>query len=304
MAYQTGVSSTLTDLVTTMITFAGANGFTAGPTWNYTDASIIYDVRTLLKNGVYYMFAIPRTGTTYLFINSCTVTPSTGTMLVQGGAHVANQRVSNLIGPHVGYHFFGDGNCVNVAVEIVTNVFVHINFGEMIKNGTYTGGQYVTALDILGISGNSLQTPFAYAQNQLPFDTADIGSTGGGAAFQGHVRTPVAGPTVSLGRSTTSTRAYSSGLGLTTGRPMVDVSPNTINGRAVLVPINIVQSSSADVGPYYQLGYVGNARFVNIANLNAKEMVNTDWMVFPISQKNGPGTVYLSSLNYGMAYRK
>jgi len=193
---------------------------------------------------------------------------------------------------------------MNVCVEIVTNVFVHFNFGELIKNGTWTGGQYVTGLDITEVSSGSLASTFS-PYHTLPFDSGDVGSSVGlMTGSQGHVRVPINGPAISLSRNVGSHRAWATVFAENAGRDLITYSPNAFNGRSVLTPINMVQASSGDTGPYYQLGRVGNARGVNILNLNPKETVNTDWMVFPLSQKNGPGTVYINSGNYGLAYRK
>lgn len=304
MSYQTGVTSSITDLLNTVFTFALTQGFTVGPTWTH-GTSPVHDAYSLLKDGVYFTFSVPRTGTPYLFLNTATGINPALTQVAQPGAHPQACRVDNIGGPHVGYHFFCDGLALNVVVEIVTNVFVHFNFGSMIKNGDFIGGQFVSGMSVNYSSANTLNQLFSY-YHLLPYDGVTIGSAGAyGNSNQGHVRTPIAPPTVPLGQpGATGARAYCTGWASNGGRPLLDVSPNAFNGRATLIPFNFVQASSGDSGPYYQLGTVGNARAVNIANLNPKEVINTDWMVFPISQKNGPATVYINSANYGIAYQK
>lgn len=306
MAYQTGVTSSLADLLTTMLTFATSNGFTLGPQWTFPDNN--YQAKSLFKDGAWFVFAIPiNAGVPGLFMNTCSSSPTTiGDLVNQAGAHSVNQRVRNLQGPHVGYHFFCDGNSLHVCVEIVTNVFVHFSFGVMLKNGSWTGGHYVTGLDSQ-VSGSSLADPFS-TYNVLPFDTASLGSENPNfATSMGHVRVPNNGPTNAISRSNTGplrATVWATVWASNVGRDLITYTPNNINGRAVLTPINFAQASLGASGPYYQLGTVGNARGVNIKNLNPKETVNTDWMVFPLSQKNGPGTVYLNSANLGMAYLK
>lgn len=313
MAYQTGVSTTLADLISTLITFAKANGFTEGPSWSIQDTDpyygypVTYAIKSLVKDGVYFNFAYPQDSTTtYLWMNTASAAGGAGRLVAQQGAHPYSCRTDNLIGPYVGYHLFGDGSVVNVAVEIVTGVFVHFNFGVMQKNGDFVGGQFVTGQSLYTVSGASRQDLFN-DYHFIPFDTTRVGSARSyGGVSSGHVRSQVSGPTVPLSRndSGSTSRAFTTGWASNAGRPLLDNSPNKFNGRAVLVPINFVQASSFDSGPYYQLGTVANARVVNIANLNPKEMVNTDWMVFPVSQKRGPGTVYVNSGDYGLAYRK
>lgn len=297
MAYQTGVTSSRDDLISTLVSFLVANGFQAGPQWG-VGSDNYYSVK---KGDVYYNIQVPVAQNGYIYLNtglSAGEFDLTGQVL----ASPYSCRVDNLGGPHVGYHFFTDGFGVNVAVEVVTNVFVHFNFGELQKNGDFIGGQYVTGTSVGSYGAGWFDIFNAY--NTTTFETTSVGSSVSNySAAYGHVRTPIGGPTASLGRNVQASRAWSTGLADNAGRPLVQASPNAFNGRSVLVPINIVQGSSGDTGPYYQLGTVGNARFLNIANLNPKEMVNTDWMVFPLSQKNGPGTSYINSANYGIAYR-
>lgn len=302
MAYQTGVTSSRNDLISTLVSFLAANGFQAGPQWG-VGSDNYYSVK---KGDVYYNIQVPTAQNGYIFLNTG-LSAGSNALINQVQAAPQNCRVDNLGGPHVGYHFFTDGFGVNVAVEVVTNVFVHFNFGEMQKNGDFVGGQYVTGTSVVYYDSSTIPGwPQMFSEyNYTTFDSYAVGTAGTSSwgSICGHVRTPIGGPTVRIARSTGGSYAWSTGLASNGGRPLVEASPNAFNGRSVLVPINIVQSSSGVVGPYYQLGTVGNARFLNIANLNPKEMVNTDWMVFPLSQKNGPGTSYINSANYGIAYR-
>lgn len=295
MAYQTGVTSSRNDLISTLVTFLGANGFEVGPQWG-VGSDNYYSVK---KGNVYFNIQVPIAQDGYIYLNTG-LSAGEFNLTGQVAPGPVSCRVDNLGGPHVGYHFFTDGFGVNVAVEVVTNVFVHFNFGVLQKNGDFDGGEYVTGTTVGSYTSGWASMLSTY--NITAFDTIDVGSSA--TSYNGgHVRTPISGPAVRLGRTGSDGVAWSTGLAGNAGRPLVQASPNAFNGRSVLVPINIVQSSSGTSGPYYQLGTVGNARFLNIANLNPKEMVNTDWMVFPLSQKNGPGTTYINSANYGIAYR-
>lgn len=296
MAYQTGVASNRVDLITSLLTFCAANGFELGPQWVVGTGSIY----SLKKGLIYFNIQVTSASNGYIYLNTG-LSAGSGELAGQVQAAPYNFRVDNLHGPYVGYHFFSDDNGVNVVVEIVTNVFTHFNFGVLQKNGDFVGGEYVTGLHTPSTDYINLFRTY----NHGPFGHASVGAAGqlNANGHSGHIRTPVAGPVACLGVGLTPPYAIATGMADNAGRPLIDVSPNTFNGRSVLVPINIVQGSSGTTGPYYQLGTVGNARFLSIANLNPKEMVNTDWMVFPISQKNGPGTTYINSGNYGIAYR-
>lgn len=295
MAYQTGVTSSRNDLITTLLTFCAANGFSVGPQWSIATDSYY----SLKKGDVFFNFQVPAAQNGYIQLNTA-LSASESPLTSQVQAAPYNCRVENLGGPHVAYHFFSDNDGVNVVVEIVTNVFVHFNFGVLQKNGDFVGGQYVTGLH----APYPVYTTLFGGYNHGTFGQGSVGAMESNYnGTSGHVRTPIGGPVAALGVNLGTSYAWSTGMAGNAGRPLVTYSPNSFNGRSVLVPINIVQGSSGNTGPYYQLGTVGNARFINITNLNPKEKVNTDWMVFPLSQKNGPGTTYLNSGNYGIAYR-
>ncbi len=307
MAYQTGVASSLPDLISTVFNFAKANGFADAGSWSYTQSGNTYNLRSLSKGGVFFNFSVLASGNAFLYLNTASGQTSGATDNAQLGACPWSTRVDNLAGPYVGYHLFCDGSVVNVVVEIVTGVFVHFNFGTIQKNGDFVGGDFVTGLAISSRNSTSLMNIWD-SYHFLPFDgNNDVGSPASyGSSMSSHVRTPISGPVAGIGRNdSTPTEAYCTCWASNAGRPLLLNSPNKVNGRAVLVPINFVQASSGkSTGPFYQLGTVANARAINIANLNPKQMVNTDWMVFPVSQKNGPGTTYLNSGNMGLAYRK
>lgn len=304
MAYQTGVSASIPDLLTSLFNFAQENGFTIGPTGTFTGTAIgglpaatVYDTYSLIKGGVYFLFFVNRTGTPYVLMNTAaTFTGSAFTL-----AAPQWQRIDNLAGPHVGYHFFADDVAVNAAVEIVTNVFVHLNFGSVRKNGNWVGGEFVT-----GLSNQGPGTVWTASLAVMPFGAIAIGSTNTQGLLRGHVRCELSpiGTSPLDGANTNSTKAYFTGLAPNCGRILLNRSPNAMNGRAVLVPINLVHGANDASGPYYQLGFVPNACFVNMRDINPKEMVNNDWMVFPMSQKNGPGSPYLNSETIGLAYKK
>jgi len=84
-------------------------------------------------------------------------------------------------------------------------------------------------------------------------------------------------------------------------------SPNAFNTRTALLPVQMyVGSQPQDLTPehWLELGNIPTAASVNIVNLNPRETINTDWMVFPLCQKNGDGTSYVNTGVVGMAYRK
>lgn len=304
MAYQTGTTTSVSDLITTLFSFATANGFTAGSTW--TNGS--YSVATLVKGGIYFIFEYKSDD---LLMNTATALTGSGAALAQTGAAAKSLDIFPIQGPHVSYHMFADGNAIHVAVEITTNVFTHLNFGMITKNGSWTGGAFITGSRSPSIAS---PTPAQLAVNatysNFPFYT--IGPTGSGnnqPVYYGHIRSDALGTGKmatfgSVNVSNASDACYCVSWLDDGGMPILDASPNASNGRSVILPITLIQSTLGLTGPYFQLGHIPNAGLINIANLNPKDLVNTDWMVFPIGIKGSTNGTYINSLNYAMAYKK
>jgi hypothetical protein len=310
MAYQTGVANSQSDLIAALQAFAIANaGFTAGTSWTTTNGANKYYSSTIVKNGVNYGFAVTdpaNSDKSYFWMNTFVGAPNTtvsANSSSQPNAAPRDLRIGNLAGPFVGHHFFTDGVAVHAAIEIVTGVFVHINFGEISKIGAWAGGQFITGGP--DVNGNITLSDYFASWGSMPFNTNNYSDNNyADSGVAGHVRVPTLGPTATISRRYTSTVVINSAMAGGVGRVLLDWNPNMANGRAVLVPIHFHQTSNGGSGPWLHLGFVTNARFVNIKNLNPKDIVNTDWMVFPVSQKNGPASVYANSGNYGLAYKK
>lgn len=303
MAYQTGVSSSIADLMSQLVTFAVANGWTNSGSWTSGAKNI-----QSLKIGSSDYINFEYDATTLLLNTSVSIT-SSGLISAQGSPASSNLAILPISGPHVGYHFFTDGKSFHCVVEVVTGVFTHFNFGMIEKNGIWTGGTYVTGTNTSTNSGTAYLNLFS-AYNGLPFYA--IGAMGSASSSApttayGHIRSAINGANRLAGigvNMTGADNAFGTLWSTDMGRAVLDCSPNASNGRAVIAPIALLQGTTGSAGPFYQLGHVANAGGINIANLDPKSIVNTDWMVFPIGQKNGPATVYINSLNYAMAYKK
>lgn len=324
MAYKTGVSSTITELVAALKSFAVEQGFTSGPIWSVAGiageqgASVTY----VAKGGIF--FHISWNNTT-LMLDAATGSNGAGFAHQQpgalGGKSPAYGNLSTVVypiqGPHVGYHFFSDGKTIHAAVELVTNVFNHFSFGTIDKAGNWAGGYYVEAnrwnpidfgqgrLQLVdspyhqrifdGMSGYAGRSYYAFGYNWQSF---------GMMAVEFDSRTmAVTEPSPGQAPQFANTNSWSH---LGWGLDLIQDSPNSFNSRAVLVPMEVAMASDHTSTPanLLQLGQVPTAAAVNMAFINPKDIVNNDWMVFPLSQKNGPGILYVNSLNYGIAYKK
>ena len=172
MAFQTGTSSSIENLMTQLSTFAQANGWTED---SFTAESATIGILQLSKNAVFAAFywkEATENGVMGVGMNTSnddTVEPwlSTGDdgqmyNNPNGSPTSINTRrcVNQFGGPHVAYWFFeNDSNpaYIHVVVEVDTNRFRHFGFGEIEKIGDWAGGEYgyghnwnqgVTVIDI------------------------------------------------------------------------------------------------------------------------------------------------------------
>lgn len=326
MAYATGTSSTIDELLSAVINFAVANaGFTVGPNWTTTvrpynggqaeGVDPNYKVRSLVKSGIYYFFQF-KEDYGRLYMTTATGSNGTGAIQQQPGAptylggyvnHTHNSFCEPIAGPHVAYFLFAQGGMVHVAVEIVPNVFVHFSFGEAIGLGGLPDFACLMAFKSYG----SYLYDHLSAYHRLPWTNSNGYEGQSYQEGQNHIRSPITGAVAGWGAGSFEgdiRRAFNpidaAGHGLREIVQARGTGASTFNNRAPLFPVNIVESSVGHMGPYYQIGMAPGVAHVNIQNIGPKEIVNTDWMVFPISQKNGNGTTYLNTGNRGIAYKK
>lgn len=301
MAYQTGISSTMSDLVTAVVNFAVANSWTNAGTWTSGGDTLI----ALTRSGAEYITIGYNTGN--LYFNTSSSYAGSGAAIAQPNAAPQSFIVRPISPPHVGYHLFTDGMAIHCVVEAVAGVFTHINIGLVTKNGTWSGGTFVTGSCQVAPGNGDPYTRVFSGYNTLPFGYGGgIGSNNGSQASPSHFRSNLngSGRTVGFGWFPTGMDFGNGTLWADDVGRILLTSPNAANGRSVIAPSNILQATSGATGPFYQLGHVPNCGGCNITNLDPKALINTDWMVFPIGQKNGPGTSYINSANMAMAYKK
>jgi hypothetical protein len=316
MAYQTGVSGSVGDLINAVAAFAVANGFES-----ISQETIgSYTVRKLRKDGVFFNFEMGSAGTN-LRLNTATGVLGTGRIEQEPGAAKASCKVTPIVGPHVGYHLFGDGQSVHVVVELVTGVFQHFSFGFITKAGNWTSGAFVSGNNwsdqLIGnpstlrpwddgyhsrhFDGRQSYGPSSSAINTSAYERAHLRATYagqdiadfGGGSYQGNANSVYINSLVK-------------GSFLSWGYELFEDSPNAWNTRTALIPIAMIIGSTYETNPanWLQVGVLPNAAGVNLLNLNPKETINSDWMVFPLCQKNGDGISYVNTQNVGMAYKK
>lgn len=293
MDYETGISTSPSDLLSRLVTFAVTNG------WTNTAASGGGNV--LNKNGAYCGLS---TDSTNLLARGCLGASGGLAWNAQTGNSALTVTVDCGAGPFTAYHLFagdeGGREYLNLVVEYAAGRFRHLALGQLIKHGSYTGGTYVD-----GVNWNNSTTTQNSPDNSGHQVICDANSAGG----TGHVHCDYDAKSNNWQRIITGT-ATTSGLGSARSSGMGQIFPNlgvqNWNLRNNLAPLSyFVNRASSLRSP---IGRIPNMRILGMNNLQPGETLSiggTDWMCFPIVQRTEgaqPNTVETSGF-YGYAYK-
>lgn len=308
MGYQTGVASSVSDLLSTIRTFAVAEGWTANTSVASRSDGTAGECFNITKGTVVGAFYSQTSGATASdpgnFMGTYTYPSYSG-----GNGNMAQANPSAKIltngmgaGPFVAYHLFGHTNHIHCVVETISGVFKHFGLGMVEKLGTVTTGVYnygsrwnygSTTIDTPGASGHG-----------IPFDGSESTSRLGQSlsirvdsdAISPRYFDPLTSATsrVACGWRN-STDSMLNGIGQ-------DMAPSSLTGRAILFPFML--SGSRGSGLYSPLGYVPDVRFVRMDNFTPGQsltIASDTWRVFPVIRK-GPVSGDAQSNNWGYAY--
>lgn len=306
MAYETGTALDAPDLVSKIHTFLVANGFTLN---QYVDGAT-YRCLRVTKNGKFFNIYSP-VGAGGVGIYTSLSTGYTASDAISSQPDESSWSYTNPVTvPYVAYHFFAEGLTFFCAIEWSTGKFRHLGIGEINKAGTYVGGEFA-------VSTYWNQTTSRINSPSLYHTSLFSSGYGSSSAYPGCVRADIDGTPQYryfdvAGSNTTKAhgfngRPYSSGpnffYNYSSNDPF-DVSVNNYNGRTILCPSYIFVHNN--VSDWYYAGNVDNVRAVNMVELSPGQLItlgSDEWMVFPMSQKNG-ASGQENSQHYGVAFRK
>lgn len=316
MAFQTGTSTDLADLISDMLTFATSNGWTQDENASGRVAfhrgniyvSMRYDTGSPSVLSVYQALAwsvstepgshTDDSGNGY---NGGSWTNALG----DDERHVAD--IGN--GPYT-YWFFEQDTYLHVVVEVSTDIYRHFGFGSIVKTGDWTGGEYVYGQEKvgLGVHRTDETVGLSGAQSQSGLKAATLhmeGLPGQGASEKwGQVwGTANARPNDTAGEA----------KGLVHGG--VGAGPNarifgdlgglpTTSALLGLYPIELYYMNLSTNFVYY-LGYQPDVRIMDMEFFAPAQTItigSDTWYVFPFSQKatsGGDGSYYAA-----LAYRR
>lgn len=331
MAYQTGSSTTIENLMTQLSTFLVANGWTE-------DFVTLGDPGRmgLSKNGIFVAFQWTEAtdGGVLATYQNLSNDDSTSVWLSTGDSGVGqasatptlfdnSRSLEDIAGPHAAYHFFeqdsGPAYC-HIVLEVVTNRFRHFGFGELEKIGDWVGGEYsytqfwaqaVAAIDdprnsqhIIGLDGGAQgvgQQRYAtmHVRDQPEQIAADRWAIIGNATTfpagldrAGNDRLPCIGAT----------------RGGITAPYMSQFRLSQLTAFKPLIPIPVMLGNTSPIPDTARLmGTWPDVRVVNMANLDPSEtfvIAGETWFVFPWTRKQFLQNDTEESWNAGLAYRQ
>lgn len=303
--YETGTATDTTDLINKLITFATANGWTVNtPTSG----------KVFTKGGIYFGLNFDADD---VWVCGATGYNAAAAWSAQPGASASQCRANDIAGPYVAYHFFTgtSPDYLHVVVEKTAGVFKHFVMGQLVKNGTFTGGEYVGAVywhpTIVNVSTTPNHPDNAY--HTCPFDAYCISTT---ATNKGAVRADIDAKSnnwMIFNDASSYDGNRAKGVVRGSNRGLLEVlherSPSEFNQITPFLPIPVaVERPSSMVSP---LGHVPDMRYVNMTNLTPGSTITfgvDEWMVFPLIQKtdtwDNASSSIPSSGTYGFAYRK
>ena len=331
MAFQSGTATSYTDFFTQLRTFATANAGFANEGTTTINSNTVHH---LSKGGIFWSFEETVTLVTTFTFNFArmrmtytkpTVTFDEATPTGQPRYTCFGTNAST--GPFTAHTFYTEGTAVHAVLEVFPGVFQHLSFGSLTKSGAWTGGEYLTAGSYQSTVGSILrfdQSGF----NQFPFsDEWGAGhNSGTGTGFTGtclgFVRYQQSGsneddfaPLSLTGAKLNNQQCKMSATHSTVRTDtqllsaLVINSPNQANLRTALFPMYVrlrdyTANTPAALDAYFIAGTVPGVRVCNVSELNAYEIINTDWQTFPTTQKDGDNLVAPISEIVGFAYQR
>ena len=331
MAFQTGTSTSIENLLTQLSTFLVANGWTE--TFFNT---ITLDVGSIgfSKNGIFvsmqYTEATDNGAMGIYQATAADASPTTNPWTATGDS--GNGEQSNTLtqidtercinqagGPHTAFFFFENDASpayIHVVVEVDAGRYRHFGFGEIDKIGDWTGGEYCYG-HFWDQANNRIDIPSA---SQHMFGIDSFGTTvalGATMRVDGYPGEP--DPTTlwanmqnsTPGNDTAGNPRWRGAGGWRSSREFSSFGGFEISLASAYKPLFPIPFELNDTGPAPDLasrvGYQADVRMCNIANIEPGQVIaiaGEDWYFFPWVRKQFLSNNTEESWNAGIAYRR
>lgn len=330
MAFLTGTSTSIDNLMAQLDTFLVANGwsqdhFTAGDPgragWNKNSMFIAFQWTDATDGGVLAIYMNTSNDDSAEVWNS-TGDDGQGENSVTPANFDTGRHVNQFAGPHTAFFFFEQDASpayVHVVVEVDAGRYRHFGFGELEKIGDWAGGEYIyghfwdqstssridnpaSGFHNFGMDNGSFQSTFLSSMKVAGFPEqggSDIwGRVGQGGTFPagqdraGNDRIPVLG-------------SWRGGMSYA---PVAMFRLSVLTAFKPMAPLlYLVRNTSPAPDVMRMLGTHPDIRGINIGNLDPGEtfsVAGETWFVFPWVRKQFLQNDTEESRNGGLAYRQ
>ena len=287
----------------------------------FTDAGSIGTNMYSFKSPENWYYNFSFTNTT--IETTITSTKPTGTITNGMAAYSATDgtgysltSTGNFAYPFVSRHFFTNGKLVAMVIEISSGVFRHHAFGKFETFGNADGGEFaggtVTTSRAYNItSAGNYNYNYNYSSTQylthpFVFGWNNTSSVGNGSKYcwirKGNKFIRVNG-------NSQSASAVNAEFCIGHNAHFYGLGGNNYNGRVQLYPIvwNIIkayQTNAYTTFPQIPMYYTDFVALVDINDLLPEDVINNDWVVFPLVSKSTTLLNDVGTSSYGIAYKK
>lgn len=302
MAFSSGTSSGPADLLSKLATFAGANGWTV--------TNVAGGGQHFGKGGI--EFGIAATGTA-IATRGCNGTAAGSAFDAQPNNSGQSHTMTTGAGPFTSYTVYSSAESgaeqLHLVIELSSGVFRHWTSGQLVKYGTWTGGQYTDSMQL--DQSNLFYQNYPYqGQHRYLFDTD------GNTIAHGQVRADIDGatnnwllfnPAWAANHATGDIRR-----GGMHGSLVNSVGYQRWNLLTPLFPIEIAVCRPSNL--YSLAGRIPNMRSVSMRNLTPGQVLTiggVDWQCWPLISRTdvwdvfSSGPIYIPSSAYmGIAIKR
>lgn len=345
MTFATGSSSTMDAFITSLLAFAVTNaGFTAQATVQSSAGSGSVNIRTVSKGGVYWSmhYSSAQLGTSAPGVFGLRACMAYGNPTAGVNVGVTNLTPSQLNtnsqlrftvmtnygfeGAYSSHWLYTDGTCVHGVLLLTTGVYAHISFGVVTKQGTWTGGEYLSACCASSLVGNYYNWDRSVHSSTDRTVSVFSGQYGGSLPYAGETYVRMANTGAGSDFWEANSSIYTSSMTnnslfmsvssqmnastVSESHPMAALlryAPSTSTWRTPMLPILLMRvTTTPEVGTYV-IGRIPRVTFVRMTDdMPNASLIHTDWRVFPLfSRVSTPlSTVAPGSANYAIAYRE
>ncbi len=332
MAFQTGTSTSIENLLTQLSTFLQANGWTE--TFFNTITADIGSIG-FSKNGIFVsmQYTEATDGGTMALYQATAADPSPTTDPWTATGDSGNGRRDNVpafmdagrcvnifAGPHTAFFFFENDSgpaYINVVVEVDAGRYRHFGFGEIIKIGDWSGGEYCyghfwdQGTSRIDVPSSSIHAFGMDASNFSTLLPATLRVSGYPGEPDPATEWANLAQILSPGNDTAGNPRWAGTGGWRHSREFSGFSGFEISLATAYKPLFPIPVEIADLSPapdlQRRLGFQADVRMCNIANIDPGQIISIageDWYFFPWVRKQFLEINTEESWNAGIAYRR